>query len=74
MRPLDPKSKAATLLLRRHTGAGYSAGPEFPGDTIRKGIGKLYALKYLADDSQGRIVITAAGRDYLSAHHLEIPS
>ena len=74
MKPLDPKSKAATILFRKHTGAGYSAGPEFPGDTIRKAINQLFALGYLGESAQGRMIVTAAGRAYLDSHHLEIPS
>lgn len=72
MRPLDPKSRAATLLLRRKIGMGYSAGPEFPGNTIRKSIDKLYKLELLADDAEGRMVITPKGEAYLDENHLII--
>lgn len=69
---LDPKSKAATILLRNHTRTGYCAGPEFPGATIRRAIDKLYSLGYLADKEE-RMVVTPAGRNYLNANHLLIP-
>ena len=71
MKTLDPKSSAATLLLRNHTGDGYCAGPEFPGATIRHGIDKLFALGYLAG---GGMTITAAGHEYLGRNHLSIKS
>jgi len=74
VKPLDPKSKAATILFRNHTGDGYSAGPEFPGDTIRKAINQLFALEYLGESPQGRMSVTTGGRAYLKSHHLEIPS
>jgi hypothetical protein len=70
---LDPKSKAATILLRNHTRTGYCAGPEFPGATIRQAIDKLYSLGYLADEGE-KMVVTSTGRDYLNANHLLIPS
>lgn len=69
---LDPKSKAATILLRNHLGKGYSAGPEFPGDTIRKAIDKLYNLEYLETTPSGKMQITKEGRQYLNSNHLAI--
>lgn len=69
---LDPKSKAASILLRQSLNMGYAAGPDFPGDTIRRGIDRLYKLGMLADDAGGRIVITAAGLNYLQTNHLTI--
>jgi hypothetical protein len=72
MKTLDPKSKAATMLLRISINMGYSAGPEFPGATIRNGINKLYSLCYLEDDENNRMVITKNGQQYLNENHLQI--
>lgn len=72
MKTLDPKSKAATLLLRMHLNIGYSAGPEFPGATIRKGIDKLFALGHLENDANDRMAITKSGHQYLKENHLQI--
>lgn len=69
---LDVKSSAATILLRCHLGQGYSAGPEFPGATIRKAIDKLFSFGYLGEDTHGRMFITNEGRDYLNKNHLLI--
>lgn len=71
MSVLHPQSSAACILLRNHTGKGYVAGVEFPGDTIRKAIDKLFALGFLADINN-RMIVTRAGQAYLSAHHLDI--
>lgn len=70
MKPLDPRSKEATLLHRYYTGAGFCAGPEFPGDTIRKAIDSLYLRGYL--QGHERVSVSEAGKAWLSAHHLEI--
>lgn len=69
---LDPKSRAATLLLRRKLNIGYSAGPEFPGDTIRKALDLHFNLGYVAEDERGAVVITEAGDAFLKANHLAI--
>lgn len=72
MSTLRTNTTAATLLLRNSIGKGYMSGPEFPGDTIRKGINKLYKIGFLADSEDGRMVITRAGKDYLLSNHLQI--
>ena len=71
---LDPYSKAAELLLRKHIGIGFSPGPDFPGDTIRKGFDKLYKLGFLKDDHLGRMVVTPAGKEFIDHNHLIIGS
>lgn len=72
MKLLDVKSKAATLLLRNYIGMGYCAGKEFPGQTIRLGLEKLYKIGYLADDLNGRMIITDSGKAYIKENHIKI--
>lgn len=64
---LDPVSKGADILFRISIGMGYKVGAEFPGDTIRKSLEKLYKLGLL-EDINNRMVITQKAKDYIGEY------
>ena len=68
--PLRDDEKAAQLLLSEGLGKGWSVGPQFPGDTIRKSIARLERLGYWSYAGAGRI--TTDGRLWLAGHHMKI--
>jgi hypothetical protein len=70
---LDTNSKAAQLLNRFYMGSGFSAGPEFPGDTIRKSIAHLEKIGALTVKN-GQFEVTESGKEYLFTNHLRIKS
>lgn len=69
MTTIDPKSHAARLLLALDTRQGFRAGPEYPGDTIRKATAALERAGYI-----DQAAVTPAGRAFLSAHFSTIIS
>lgn len=68
---LNATDSAARILHRLYIGKGFCAGPDFPGNTIRKAFAKLEKVGALAVINQ-RFAITSAGRDWLHANHLNI--
>ena len=69
---LNPNESAATILQRVFIGKGYCAGPQFPGDTIRKAFAKLEKIGALSVSERGNFVVTPEGKDWLFTNHLNI--
>ena len=70
MTPLQPRERAASLLLDLLRGKGFVACPFYPGNTIRKAFTRLDKLGFL---HPGTNTPNALGGDFVAKNKGQIP-